>query len=44
MDNTRNFETQMMAPISFSPTNHFARQTLQLMKANPKTLEFEPLQ
>ena len=25
-------------------SNHFARQTLQLMKANPKTLEFEPLQ
>lgn len=44
MDNTKNFETHVMAPISFSPSNHFARQTLQLMKANPKTLEFEPLQ
>lgn len=44
MDNTTNFETHVMAPISFSPTNHFARQTLQLMRANPRTLEFEPLQ
>lgn len=44
MDGTKNFETFVMAPLSFSPANHFSRQTLQLMKANPKTLEFEPLQ
>jgi len=44
MDNTKNFETLVMAPIAYSPANHFSRQTLGLMKANPKTLEFEPLQ
>ncbi|HSV83187.1 MAG TPA: ABC transporter substrate-binding protein [Ramlibacter sp.] len=44
MDNGRNFETSVMAPLSFTAGNHFSRQKLALMKANPKTLEFEPLQ
>jgi branched-chain amino acid transport system substrate-binding protein len=44
MDNTKNMETPVMAPLNFSPTSHFSRQKLSLMKANPKTLEFEPIQ
>lgn len=44
MDNTKGMETPVMAPIVYTPTNHFSRQKLMLMKANPKTLEFDPLQ
>ncbi|MES2534267.1 MAG: ABC transporter substrate-binding protein [Pseudomonadota bacterium] len=40
---TKNFETNVMAPMSFSPTSHFSKQTLSLMKANPKTYNFEPI-
>jgi len=44
MDATKDMETFVMAPINFSPKSHFSRQKLSLMKANVKTLEFEPLQ
>jgi branched-chain amino acid transport system substrate-binding protein len=44
MDATKGMETAVMAPLSFTPTNHFSRQKVNLMKANPKTLEFDPLQ
>lgn len=44
MDATRDMETSVMAPINFTPKSHFSRQKLSLMKANVKTLEFEPLQ
>lgn len=43
MDATKDMETFVMAPINFSKTSHFSRQKLSLMKANPKTLEFEPI-
>lgn len=41
---TKDMETGVLAPLNFTPTNHFSRQKLSLMKANPKTLEFDPLQ
>ncbi|MES2363221.1 MAG: ABC transporter substrate-binding protein [Pseudomonadota bacterium] len=41
MDATRDMETPVMAPINFTQKSHFSRQKLGLMKANPKTLEFE---
>lgn len=41
MDATKNMETPVMAPINFTQKSHFSRQKLSLMKANPKTLEFE---
>lgn len=44
MDATKDMETSVMAPINFTPKSHFSRQKLSLMKANVKTLEFEPLQ
>lgn len=44
MDATKGMETAVMAPLSFTPTNHFSRQKVNLMKANPKTLEFDPIQ
>lgn len=44
MDATKNMETPVMAPLTFTPTNHFSRQKVNLMKANPKTMEFDPLQ
>lgn len=44
MDATKDMETLVMAPINFSPNSHFSRQKLSLMKANVKTLEFDPLQ
>lgn len=43
MDATRDMETPVMAPINFTQKSHFSRQKLSLMKANPKTLEFEAL-
>ncbi len=44
MDATKDMETAVMAPLNFTQANHFSRQKLSLMKANPKTLEFDPLQ
>lgn len=41
MDATKDMETPVMAPINFTQKSHFSRQKLSLMKANPKTLEFE---
>ncbi len=38
-----NFETGVMPPLTFTSTQHFARQKLSLMKANPKTYTFQPL-
>jgi branched-chain amino acid transport system substrate-binding protein len=43
MNGIKGFETNVMAPLSFSPTSHFSRQPMQLMKANPKTFGFEPM-
>ncbi|CAN5769601.1 ABC transporter substrate-binding protein [soil metagenome] len=43
MEGLKNYETNVMAPISFSPQSHFSRQALMLMKANPKTFTYQPL-
>lgn len=41
---TRDFDAGVMSPISFSESDHFSRQTLSLMRANPETFAFEPLE
>ena len=43
LEATKNFDPGIMAPMSFSPTDHFSRQSLTLMKANPETFAFEPV-
>ncbi len=43
MDGMKNFETGVMAPMSFSAQSHFSRQGLMLMKANTKTFTYQPL-
>lgn len=43
LDSTKSMDTGVMAPISFTPTSHFATQALTLMKANAKTFSFEPI-
>ncbi len=43
LQNTQNFDPGIMAPMSFSAESHFSRQELSLMKANPETFAFEPL-
>lgn len=41
--NLKDFETAVMPPLSYSASSHFAKQQLQLMKANPKNFMFQPL-
>lgn len=41
---TKDFETGVMGPISYSATSHFAKQSMTLMKANPQNLTFAPIQ
>lgn len=41
---TRDFDTGIMSPISFDQGDHFSRQTLSLMRANPETFAFEPIE
>ncbi len=43
LDQLKNFETHIMAPISFSPTSHLSRQSMKLMKANVQTFTYQPL-
>ncbi|CAN5806079.1 ABC transporter substrate-binding protein [soil metagenome] len=44
MNGLKNFETNVMAPLTFSPDSHFSKQALMLMKANPKTYTYQPLE
>ncbi len=37
-------ETGVMTPISFSPTNHLAAPKLFLLKADPKSVSYEPVE
>ncbi len=41
---TRDFDTGIMSPISFEQGDHFSRQSLSLMRANPETFAFEPVE
>ena len=43
LDATKDFETGVMAPLSFSPQSHFSKQSLMLMKANTKTFTYQPM-
>lgn len=43
LEATKNFDTGVMAPISFSPTSHFSKQALSLLKGSSKTFNFEPI-
>jgi len=43
LEATQNYETAVAGRFSFSPTSHFSKQPLTLMKANPKTFNFDPL-
>lgn len=43
LDEMRNFETGISSPISFSPDNHFSMLELQLMKGDPETRTFVPV-
>ena len=43
LEATNGFDPGIMAPMSFSPDDHFSRQDLSLMRANPETFAFEPV-
>ncbi len=43
MNGLKAFDTKVMAPLNFSPTSHFSRQPMALMKANPATFTYQPL-
>jgi branched-chain amino acid transport system substrate-binding protein len=40
----KDFDTGVTSPVSFSPTSHLSVQKLQLLKGNPSTLSFDPVQ
>jgi branched-chain amino acid transport system substrate-binding protein len=44
LNGLKNFETKVVAPISYSPDNHFAKQTLMFMKADASTFTLRPVQ
>lgn len=44
LQTTDDFDPGIMAPMSFSPGDHFSRQELSLMRANPETFAFEPVE
>ncbi len=44
LDGLKNFDTKVMAPISFSPDSHFSKQTLMFMKADAKSMTLVPVQ
>jgi ABC-type branched-subunit amino acid transport system substrate-binding protein len=44
LEATKNFDAVVVAPISFSATNHLSLQKLTLLKANPQTLSFSPIE
>ncbi|CAN5452897.1 ABC transporter substrate-binding protein [soil metagenome] len=44
LNGMKNFETNVMAPLTFTADSHFSKQTLMLMKANPKTYTYQPLE
>ncbi|MBR1119954.1 ABC transporter substrate-binding protein [Bradyrhizobium lablabi] len=43
LENTKNVETGVMAPISFGPGVRFSNQKLQIMQADAATLSFKPV-
>lgn len=45
LDALKDYDTGVMSsPVSFSPTNHLSLQKLVLLKANPATLSFKPIE
>ena len=45
LDGIQNFDTGVLSsPVSFSPTEHFSSQKLELLKGNPATLSFKAVQ
>lgn len=43
LEKTKNFDTGIMAPISFGPGVRFSNQKLQIMQADAATLSFKPV-
>jgi ABC-type branched-subunit amino acid transport system substrate-binding protein len=43
LDATKDFKTAVIGAVTFSPASHFSKLPLILMKANPKSFNFEPL-
>jgi branched-chain amino acid transport system substrate-binding protein len=41
---TQNFDTGVMSPVSFSATNHLSAPTLFLMKSEPASVSYKPLE
>jgi len=44
LETMKDFDTGVTSPVSFSPTSHLSLQKLQLLKGNPATLTFDPVQ
>ena len=44
LESMKDFDTGVTSPVSFTPTSHLSVQKLQLLKGNPTTLAFDPVQ
>ncbi len=44
LEATNGLDVGTMSPIGFSPESHFSHQEITLMKANPETFNFEPIE
>lgn len=44
LESMKDFDTGVTSPVTFTPTSHLSVQKLQLLKGNPTTLAFDPVQ
>lgn len=44
LESMKDFDTGVTSPVNFSPSSHLSLQKLQLLKGNPATLAFDPVE
>lgn len=44
LESMKDFDTGVTSPVTFTPTSHLSVQKLQLLKGNPTTLAFDPVE